>query len=403
MPPSLTTARHRGAWPFAAATFALAALLIGTNLPTPLYPTYERVFSFAPLGVTLIFATYAIVLIPSLLIFGPLSDVVGRRRVLLPAVLVAALASALFAVADGVAWLFAARAVQGIALGAVQGTATAALVDTEPGGRHKRAALVGSIATAAGGAAGPLLGGLLAEYAPAPRVLPYLVEIGLLLVAFVGLARFLPPTASTGKRWRPERPSVPAAIRGTFAVASVVAFLAWAVTALFMALMPSYLAQLTQTQNLLLAGGIVALMLGCSAAAQTALPKLGSTRAQTGGLILLIAGLGGIIAAAQTSSVTVVFVATVLAGVGQGMAFAGSLADTNAVAPHHRRADVLSSFYVVMYAGVALPVIGIGFLAIPLGLIHAVEIFSIGTGVACVLALVLLRVTRQRRHPLVDG
>ncbi len=176
-------------WPFIAAAFTLGVLLTGTNIPTPLYPAYERLFGFPPLVVTLVFAVYAIVLIPSLLVFGPLSDAIGRRRVLIPAVVAAAFGSVLFAAASATGWLFAARAVQGLALGAVQGTASAALTEVDPTGNKRRAALVASLVTVGGSAAGPLLGGVLAQYAPAPRVLPYLVEIVLLGLALLGLLR----------------------------------------------------------------------------------------------------------------------------------------------------------------------------------------------------------------------
>ena len=96
-------------WRFWAVAYALLILLTGTNLPTPLYRGYEASFGFSPLVVTLIFAAYVAALIPSLLVAGPLSDAVGRRRVLLPALAVAALGSLSFALAQGTAWLFAAR------------------------------------------------------------------------------------------------------------------------------------------------------------------------------------------------------------------------------------------------------------------------------------------------------
>ena len=63
----------------AAAWFAMMA---GANLATPLYAVYEREFGFSSAVLTLVFATYALVLAPSLLLFGQLSDRLGRRRVM---------------------------------------------------------------------------------------------------------------------------------------------------------------------------------------------------------------------------------------------------------------------------------------------------------------------------------
>jgi MFS family permease len=283
-----------------------------------------------------------------------------------------------------------------LTLGAVQGTASAALTDTDPDGNKPRAALVSSLAVVGGSAAGPLLGGVLAQYAPAPRVLPYLVDIALLGVALAALLRLLPADAPTGRTWRPSRPDVPAQIRRTFTVASISAFLAWAVTALYLALMPSYVTQIAGTQNLALAGGIVALMLGCAAVVQIPLRRLATLRAQTIGLSLLILGLGGIIAAARTGSLTVVVAATVITGLGQGLAFGASLAEVNAVAPTDRRGDIMSSYYVVIYIGVALPVIGVGLIALGPGLLVAVQIFAVIVAAAAIAGLVAQRVDARR-------
>jgi hypothetical protein len=71
--------------PFVAVAYALVVMLAGSNLPTPLYPTYQRVFALSPLLVTLVYATYAFTVMPCLLVFGPLSDAVGRRPTLLAA------------------------------------------------------------------------------------------------------------------------------------------------------------------------------------------------------------------------------------------------------------------------------------------------------------------------------
>ena len=98
---------------FAAVAYAMAIVLASSNLLTPLYATYQRIFHFSPLMLTLIFATYAIFLVPSLVVFGQLSDRVGRRRVIAAGLVGGAVSLALFASAHSTLWLFAARAVQG--------------------------------------------------------------------------------------------------------------------------------------------------------------------------------------------------------------------------------------------------------------------------------------------------
>lgn len=246
--------------------YVLLILLTGTNLPTPLYRGYEERFGFSPLVLTLIFASYVAVLIPCLLVAGSLSDAIGRRRVLMPAVGLAALGSLGFALATGTGWLFAARILQGLALGAASGPLIAALTELEPVGNRGKAALVSTVATAGGLGLGPLLGGVLAQYAPAPDVVPFVVEIVLLMPAAAALATL--PTTRPPTRWRLRRPEIPRTMRPVFATSGTANLLAWAVTGLFLTFIPAYVITLSGSSNLMLGGSAVALMLTCSALAQ---------------------------------------------------------------------------------------------------------------------------------------
>lgn len=381
-------------WRFWAVAYALLILLTGTNLPTPLYKGYSARFGFSPLVVTLIFAVYVAVLIPSLLVAGPLSDAIGRRRVLLPAVALAMLGALVFAMAQGTGWLFAARILQGLALGAASGPLTAALSELEPDGNRRKAALVSTVASVGGLGLGPVLAGGLAEYGPAPDVLPFVVEIALLVPAAVAISTL--PTARARTRWRPRRPGIPAAMRGAFATSGTASFLAFAVIGLFLALIPTYVAGLSGSRNLLLGGAAVALMLVCSALAQLLAYGRDAHSLEQLGLPLLAIGLVLLAVAGSLSSLALLLVATVVGGTGQGLAFFGGLTAINHRAPADRHADVLSSFYVIIYLGVGLPVIGVGFLATAVGLLTAVQWF--GCVVAALCIIVMCALVRARRR-----
>jgi MFS family permease len=162
---------ERAGRPFLILTVAFFALLLGSNLPTPLYAVYRERFGFSSAVLTLVFATYMVVLVPTLLVCGQLSDRVGRKRVIAAGLVAAAVGLALFAAAKDTAWLFGARAVQGLSVGMVTGAATAGLVELEPHGDRGRAALYAVLVQGAGSSAGPLLAGALAQWAPEPRVL----------------------------------------------------------------------------------------------------------------------------------------------------------------------------------------------------------------------------------------
>ncbi len=373
---------------FATTGLMLCALMIGTNIPSPLYGVYEHLWHFSPSVLTLVFSTYALCIIPSLLIFGQLSDALGRKPVMVAGFLIAAVGSLTFVFAKNVTWLFIARALQGLAVGIVSGTATAALTELEPNSNRQRASLVASLATAGGTALGPIFAGLLAQYAPMPLQLPYLLNCVLLLIGLLGLLFISEPLPKDfRKHWEPQRPGVPREILSPFVVGSLVAFAAWTVTALFMSLVPSYVTSLLHVKNLAVAGSIVFLMLGSSSLIQLTLRKLGNRTAQITGLLLLLIGLAGIIASVPMQSLWFLLVSTVIAGAGQGLAFMGSVSLVNHVAPPAQRGSVFSTMYVVVYCGVGLPVIGVGFLAQKLGLFSAVIVFSV---LVCLLNLVMI-------------
>jgi MFS family permease len=241
---------------------------------------------------------------------------------------------------------------------------------------------------------GPLLAGILAQYGPVPRRLPFLVEIMALIPAALAVVTL--PGQAARAQWRPRRPQIPETARRVFLVSGSANFLAFAVIGLFLALIPTYVATLAHSGNLVLGGGAVAVMITCSVAAQITAHGRRSSTTHAAGLCLLAAGLI-LLAAGAVSSLPLLLAATAIAGVGQGLTFLAGITDVTAVAPPDRRADILSSFYVIVYLGVGLPVIGVGFLATATGLLRAVQYFALAVAAGC-LALTTVLARRSRSH-----
>jgi MFS family permease len=374
-------------------------VMAGANLAAPLYAVYAERFGFSGVVVTTVFATYAVTLVATLLCCGRLADRVGRRPVILAGLVVAAIALVVFTAASSTSWLYAARALQGIAVGLISGPATAALVELDPMRDQARPAMFAGLAQAVGSGVGPLVGGCLAQWAPAPLHTSYLVGlVGTALAA--GFALKLPAGERGDEPWRMQWPRVPRAIRGDFARLALTAAVVWASLALYLSVVPSYVAGLLSTTNLALLGANSAL--ACFASAGTQVWTRGRRgdrrRRQAAGLLLLAAGLVLMIVSALTHTLVTVLLGAVVTGLGHGLGYLHAQDELNVVAPDDRRAEVSAAFVCCIYVLVGGSVIGVGVLEQVGSLTRAVGVVG---GLLTVLALTTaawqVRVAAQRR------
>jgi predicted MFS family arabinose efflux permease len=361
-------------------------LMAGANLAAPLYSVYAARFGFSGIVLTTVFATYALTLVLTLLVGGRLADRVGRRPVILAGLAVAGLALVLFVLATGTVWLYAARALQGVAVGLISGPATAALVEIDPRRDQGRPALLAGLAQAVGSGLGPLLGGAIAEWAPAPLHTCFLVVLAGTVLAGV-LVWLLPEPGERGRDpWRPQWPRVPAPMRGAFARLGLTAGLVWATLALYLSVVPTYVGALLSTSDLALLGANSALACFASALAQVVAQRrsmAGSKgrRRQAAGLALLTLGLLLLVLSAQLESIVTVLLAAVVIGLGHGLAVLHAQDELNSLAPDDRRAEVTAAFVCCIYVLVGGAVVGIGLLG------EAVSFTTAFSVVALVLAV----------------
>jgi len=379
-------------------------LMASANLASPLYHVYSERFSFSPLVLTAIFSTYAIVLVPALVLFGRLSDRLGRRPVLASGLGAACVGLILFASAQGEAWLFAARTVQGLAVAMVSGPATAALVELDPDGNRRRAALGAGLAQTLGSAVGPIFAGLLAEFLPYPLRLSYLVVLGLLVAAGIVVLRLPERRAGAREPWRPQWPRVPAAVQLPFLRVALSGGAGWASLSLYLSIVPSYATSLLQTHALALLAAVATTALLASAVAQILIARRSGSwrRDQALGCVLIAVGMGGMIVAAPTRSFAALLLGALVAGAGQGLAFLTAQEELNELAPDERRGEVTAAFIAVTYSCVAGFVIASGLLALGMSLQSAVEtvaaaLIAVALGIAAWHAATLRSGAPRRR------
>ncbi len=134
--------------------------LAGSSAASPLYAIYQARWGFSPITITIVFAIYAIGVLAALLTLGSLSDHVGRRPVLVVAIISQAIAMLIFATASGVPSLLVARVVQGLSTGAAIGAVGAGMIDLD----RMKGTIANAVGPLMGTATGAIASGLMVQY-----------------------------------------------------------------------------------------------------------------------------------------------------------------------------------------------------------------------------------------------
>ncbi|HUH39853.1 MAG TPA: MFS transporter [Castellaniella sp.] len=347
----------------------LLMLMAASSAPTPLYGIYRDSWGFSAITLTIVFGVYAASLLLALLILGSASDHIGRRPVIVGALLLDAASMWIFLSATAVPALIAARLLQGLATGAATSALAAGLVDLD----RRRSPLVNSVAPMLGLALGALGASLLVQFAPAPMQLTYAVLI-VILTALALVACFLPETAG-------RRPGLLAAMRpiitvpaGAWRVLWLIApidIAAWALGGFYLSLGPTLTRQISGMDAPVM-GGVMVFALTVSAAITTLiLRSWPPQRMVRFSATTLMSGIGLTLASVYMASGFLLFVGTVVAGTGFGLGFLGALRSLLPVAQAHERAGLMAAFYILSYLSFSVPVIIAGILVNVMGLAAA--------------------------------
>jgi MFS family permease len=377
----------RGFWIIAAISFLY---LFAASAPSPLYGVYAAKWHFSPTTLTVIFGAYALTLLATMLFAGSLSDAVGRRPIIIAALIVQSVTMLLFLAADNVGWLYAARLAQGCATGLVTAAVSAALVDLQPATRPGLAAVVNATIPPAGLAVGALVSGALVQYAPNPTRLVYFLMLGG-FVAMIAALALVPETVSQRHPARlGARVGVERALLRAFLVTVPVLVACWALAGLYLSLGPSLILTMQHTANKLLGGGIVFILCGCAAIAGVVAHGWPPRRAMHAGCLALSAGVALSAVSVAASVPALLYVGTVVSGCGFGVGFLGAFRTLAALATAERRSELIAAVYVVAYLSFSVPSVVAGVLTTRVGLHDT----AIGYGIiVAVLALAALPAT----------
>lgn len=362
--------------------FVLLCFFAASSAPTPLYHLYQQAWGFSSALLTVIFAVYALSLLATLLVFGSLSDYLGRRPVIFIGLLLEIVSMLLFIAATDVIWLIVARVLQGVATGIATSALGAAMLDSDA----QQGPLLNSITPMFGMALGALGTSALVEYAPLPMGLAY----GVLLAAFVGQAMYLLRIAETVtpqpgvlKTLRP-RLGVPAQARGTLLLVLPADIAAWALGGFFLSLAPSLLTAATGSTSVL-NGGFAVAALTLSGAISIHNLRLRAPRlALLVGCSFLAVGVSVILAAVNLGWLWLFFTGAVVAGIGFGASFLGALRLLLPLAQAHERGALMAAFLALSYLAFCIPALLAGVSIKTAGLVTTTNVYG---GVVVLLAV----------------
>ncbi|WP_339441108.1 MFS transporter [Pseudomonas proteolytica] len=364
-----TVTSYRSSLVFLAIT--LLTFLAASSAPTPLYHLYQEGLHFSAGTLTLIFGVYALSLLAALLTVGSLSDHLGRKPVIVAALVLNMLAMLLFIHADSVAWLIAARTLQGFATGMATAVLGAALLDTD----RQQGPLVNSVAPLLGMACGAMGSSLLVEFAPLPTQLIYWALFALMLVQSLYVWQ-LPESVSRmpgalASLWPTLH--VPPQARRALWLSLPVDIAVWAMGGFYLSLAPSLVRAATGSTSNLIGGGLVAVLTLSGAVMIFSLRNRPADKVLRLGAGLLATGVALILGAVHSASLPLFFLATLVAGSGFGAGFLGAVRSVVPLALPHERAGLMSAFYVLSYLAFCLPALLAGNLTRSFGLIATTD------------------------------
>jgi Sugar (and other) transporter len=357
--------RRRQGSGFWSVAYAFLVVMAFATMPSPLYGLYRSRDHLSAFTITVVFAIFAAGTIAALLGDRYVAARIGRRGVMLAAVVTMMAAAGLLAVWKDLPGLLIGRLLTGVADGLAAGTAIVYLIElrlrADPAAPVARAQIVGTSVSVGALGIGPLVAGCLAQWARWPLTLPYLVFIASGAVALVGLAA-APETGTPALR---QTSASPAAARGSTRLpvpAAAATLAAFAANGLFAGLSGLFLATTLRHPSHALSGATLFLVFSSGVASQLATTKLRASRVLALGMTSMLVGLTLLAVAVRLSppSLALFLIAGALIGAGAGAVFKGTTGLVLQASAPENRVAMTSDLLIALFVGLSVPVVGAG-------------------------------------------
>ncbi len=391
--------------PFTWVSFALIVGVMGTALISPLYALYKETWQLQASDVSLIYVMYMGGALCSLLFLGRLPDTLGFRPVMKKGLALAFAGTFISMIAWNVASLNTGRFVVGIASGMITTSATAGLSALAGPGQMRRVAILTSFLIAFGFGLGPLLGGIMGQWAPYPLATTYIPTLVLVSLALYALTQLHLPERAQGTagrtfHWRDSLPKLTWPQRDAsmaFLLTCALPFLAFGVFGLYASMSPLFLDELVPWHGPVVSGTAIAIILLTSAGVQILAARLPTHWCGAIGLFCLALSNAALMLNMGTGSTLLFALGVLLTATGHGMCMLAGMSMINRIASAGNRSGLLSTYLVIGYIGSMVPMMGIGWIADRWGMSAAVNSFCILVmTLGSVLAVLFLRQSQMQ-------
>lgn len=338
----------------------------GATFISSLFPLYSEYYQLNSLQITILFAVYAAILVPTLLIVGAKGSDWGLKRVLRISVMISIASTLIFLGSFNVWMLYIARILEGIAYGAFTGTAVAFLIKVTSPNKMSTAIKLSGVTVLIGFGLGPAIAGLVLQYLHwQPLRLPFWFLLIMLISALVILESLPKHDYLPGQKPAKTKISigVPSNIRSHFwSFVGLPIFIGFTLQGIVLSIVPSFAKNVIHTSNLSVSGLLILLLLGGGALAQfVPWPSNPITKIRLG-LLFLVIGSWVIVFSGQTASLMLLCTGIFFQAVGGGWTFQITLRLAGQLPKPEERPRVISAFYLCGYSGFIVPVVGVGVL-----------------------------------------
>ena len=386
-------------WSRFGAAMAICSTLMSSSLPSPLYAEYQRLWSLSSFLVSVLFASYAMGVLISLLVTSRYGDRVSDRRyiVVLGCALILA-GNSMMAFAAAPMMLFAGRILAGIATGLLVSSASAALLELHPQKSARLAAVHSTVGFTLGAALGPVISGVMIRLDAWPLQLSYLpVCVCALIAAWLVWLTPVPvqkKAASAAATAEPAEQQSSAASFWPMTLAILVLLQSWAIGAVFMASGTRFAIEVADVDGIVWAAALISVFQFLAAVGQLIAGKFSQSGSIVVGVLISTLTLIGAIFAAESQLAMVFSVLICLSGFGYGLSFVGATALVNLSSANHNRARLMSIYYFFGYVlGNAAPAMAVGAMIDTIQLDWAYLVFG---GWILLMAALLLGIARRR-------